>query len=43
MQGLRGFDGNKEMTDEGDTTESSSCIKGRKKTGLGIVEMAMGS
>jgi len=31
------------MTDEGDATERSSYFKGRKKTGLGIVEMAMGS
>ena len=31
------------MTDEGDITERSSQIKGRKKTALGIVEMAMGN
>lgn len=24
--------------DEGDTTERSSCIKGRKKTGLGLLK-----
>ena len=39
---FKDLDGNK-MTDEGDTTERSSYIKGRKKTGLGIIEMAMGS